>query len=1565
MINFKSSVCFSVDRTIKRSLIFIWLLFLISSKSSGQSPWESIAGEPENLVLDQGFREFAAGGLVLRLVDASQTMAGLITAGDGGFDFTPSDHLELRSKNNMYHTGDITMRLRTGDSGEWKRYSTAADRVPVEAISAGGNVLAASDLANTLPEDIPLRVRRYWETEEGTPVLRFELTNNGRLPVEIGSLGFPMVFNNILYGKSLDEAHASCVFFDPYIGMDAGYLQVSPLHGRGKVLLVVPHGNTSFEAWNPLLDDPTPRGVTFEGFHEWMVHSKAHAADEWSDAAPWNRPTSARLDPGESVSYGFRFILAESLRNLEQTLAENERPVAVGIPGYVLPEGSEYRLFVNYHERVLSVDVDPPGSLSVEEDDPAPNGWKRFNVTGKKWGRARLTLTYENGLRQSINYKVIKPEKDVVSDLGRFLTNEQWYENPADPFGRSPSVITFDYETMSPVLEDGRAWIGGLSDEGGAGSWLAAMMKQLLLPEKDELEKIRRFYHETLWGGIQYNEGEKKYGVRKSLFFYEPDEMPPGTYSNHINYNSWAAWSREEAESTVRSYNYPHVAAAHWVFYRLSRNHDGYIPEMSWDWYLENACRTAIAMVEQAPYYARFGQMEGTVFLMILLDLHREGMTDLAEELEAVMKERADLWESLSYPFGSEMPWDSTGQEEVYAWSKYFGYHDKALVTLDAILAYMPTVPHWGYNGSARRYWDFVYAGKLRRIERQIHHYGSALNATPVLSEYRENPDDLYLLRVGHAGAMGALANITREGFAPAAFHSFPSTLDIDGINGDYGPGFFGYSMNSATYVLDDREFGLLSFSGESSREGPVITVTPTSASRSRVYLGDMGLFLTLDAGQFSRVDYNKSDKSVTVFLEPATLNTQHARLRIEQPALREGVGTYKPSGSFHYEREAYVIPLEHRETKVELTHTVVSLPGPLDRQMVQDQDDMTWDDYRPIPGKEWADPDLVPERGFRIALVAVDFPDQPFVMTMPRYSDMFGNPQINPVKREEIPQFYSDFFFKPGEVNKGQTINGYWMEQSRGKFGITALDPYGPYEMPKNLWQYGLSEWGQNEYTPDGSVVNYRMEPDVDSMWLADAGDIKGDYDAVLRIYAGYDETGVWQEFGEMKFQTKDDIPPEWGNPNPDKPRWAPTRYVPWTSWKAAQMQWGLSSMRQGENSGTITHELGHHAFRIGDNNNNPYVEPYRRVGSGPWDMMDRGSFNGPGGPHMRWVVPPIAGAAMPAGLMLRNRMVIDFVSDGEVLTLSRDGLAQTGPVVASVTARAVEPLPGSFGGVVVRLDGEEPHDRTPPSDPAYDPLSPGVPEYNFYSMEVVQRIGYDSFCPDNGVLLAMNKDEEGRSGGPNSFNLFNWVIDANPGDINQVDFKRPDGTPVMRTIADYRQLNNALFHAGLNSGSEFEYIDYPNRLHFYIVDIDKNREGILSYKVGVRSLDGKRERARSFDLEAQSSLRVGGSAGKTIITLKNSDAPADYSPDIHPSGDVNQYLSNDIYRVTVETAGEGWEAVLMSEIVAAKAGQEVEIPVYINRSARADHSAVITLIVVSESDPSAGRTATVRVTK
>lgn len=882
-------------------------------------------------MLAQGLINLDTPEFDLSLVRSSQTVAALKPKGADGFDFAPGDLLVERSQNGYYHLGDLDLHLRLGTSGDWKSYSTAMERRPVKALPASGDILAAADLAPTLPADFPLQVTRAWALEGGKLVLRFTLKNDSSQSVQISALGIPMIFNNVLNRRSLEEAHAKCSFYDPYIGEDAGYLQVTRLNGHGPALLVVPDGRTSFEAYSPILNkrrvngavpifsDPTLRGVTFEGFYDWMVLSEAYAENEWKNAQPWNPPTMLTLAPGESKSYGVKFLLSDSIRNIEKTLTANGRPVAVGIPGYVLPQDIDARLFLKYQKGVSSMTVEPAEAIDIHKDSPAANGWKSYTLRGRAWGRSRLTIKYQDGLVQMINYFVIKPESQVVADLGHFLTTKQWFVDPKDPFHRSPSVMTYDREANQIVEQDSRVWIAGLSDEGGAGSWLAAAMKEFGQPDKQELDKYQQFVDGVLWGGIQYKDGPEKYGVRKSLFYYQPDELPPNYYRSDLDWRSWTSWNKQASEAVDRSYNYPHVAAAYWALYRLARYHQGLVTDHPWQWNLEHAYETSVAMTNFAGGLAHFGQMEGDIFLKILRDLQGEGMTSQADDLEARMRARADQWKVEAYPFGSEMPWDSTGQEEVYAWMKYFGYQDKAEVTLNAILGYDPTIPSWGYNGSARRYWDFVYAAKIQRLERQLHHYGSGINAIPLLSEYREHPDDFYLLRVGYGGTMGALTDIDQEGFASAAFHSFPDMLKFDPYSGDYGPNFFGHALNTATYIVHHPEFGWLAFGGNIKVTGDTIQATPLDSFRMRVYVAPFGLWLMLDAGEFESVEVNSKTGAVRIGLSPATQFTPTAYLRVEQPAKLAGVEAYHPAETFHMERGAYVVPLHKERTWIEL----------------------------------------------------------------------------------------------------------------------------------------------------------------------------------------------------------------------------------------------------------------------------------------------------------------------------------------------------------------------------------------------------------------------------------------------------------------------------------------------------------------------------------------------------------------------------------------------------------------------------------------------------------------------
>jgi hypothetical protein len=885
---------------------------------------------PGTLGLDRGLLEFDTPDFRLKLVKASQTIAALEPKGAGGFDFTPADQLPARDRDGFHHLGDLRFTVRQAGALDWQSFSTAAARRPVEALPVVAPALASADLTPTLDASCPLRIARTWLVEDGRLVLRFAIVNPTDAPIEIGSLGMPMVFNNMIHdfvsgrSRSLEDAHETCSFFDPYFGLDAGYLQVTRLNGHGPALVVAPDGRTPFEGWQTLEEPERPR-QTFEGVFAWMPHTQADAETAWRGVVPWNPPTSATLAPGESRTYGVRFLVADWIRAIEDTLAAHGRPVAVGIPGYILPMDLDARLFLRYASPVERITVEPAGAIAMERNAPLPSGWQAWTLRGRQWGRARLLVTYGDGTRQSIHAYVIKPAAEAVADLGRFLFHDQWFEAEDDPFGRSPSVMSYDREQNRIVSQESRVWIAGLGDEGGSGSWVAAAMKLFGQPNREELARYERFIDEVLWGGLQYDEGDDRHGVRKSLFYYAPDDVAGFAYDPELNWGSWTSWDEREARSIGRGYNYPHVVAAYWAMYRLARTHTGLVANHPWVWYLDQAYETAMFMTSRRPDgrprvgYVNWGLMEGTVFIRVLEDLQREGWTEKAAAYEARMKDRTERWVAQAYPFGSEMAWDSTGQEEVYGWCKYFGHDDKALVSLNAILGYMPGVPHWGYNGCARRYWDFLYAGKLRRIERQLHHYGSGLNAIPALTQYREQPDDYHLLRIGYGGMMGALSNIDQDGFASVAFHSFPSTLAWDAYTGDYGPNFFGHALETATYVIDHPDFGWVAFGGNLAVHDDRVTVEPRDSFRRRVYVAPRGLWITLDAGAFERVELDPATHAVRVALSPADPFTPEALLRIEQPAAIAGVGRYRPAQLFPDDRAAYRIPLGDSPTWIEL----------------------------------------------------------------------------------------------------------------------------------------------------------------------------------------------------------------------------------------------------------------------------------------------------------------------------------------------------------------------------------------------------------------------------------------------------------------------------------------------------------------------------------------------------------------------------------------------------------------------------------------------------------------------
>ncbi|KAF3899005.1 Secreted metallopeptidase [Trichophyton interdigitale] len=641
-----------------------------------------------------------------------------------------------------------------------------------------------------------------------------------------------------------------------------------------------------------------------------------------------------------------------------------------------------------------------------------------------------------------------------------------------------------------------------------------------------------------------------------------------------------------------------------------------------------------------------------------------------------------------------------------------------------------------------------------------------------------------------------------------------------------------------------------------------------------------------------------------------------------------------------------------------------------LDPQNWVNPDNMTWADFKSPPGTKWNDPSRKGSiRNFNIALVNVDYPDKPFTITMAPGSDVFKNPQPGSpnVTRSQVPAFYRDFLNKPGKLNRGHTLHEYWMEDSNGRFGVD-LTTFGVYKMPLKSYQYGIGESMNAGACPVGETCYYEIRDDALGAWRKDIGEEKAkSFELVFILSAGQDESSTWQEFGEIMFQNKEDVtdafgpPPGNGTGNMTLPNYAKTRYVEWTSWASASAIWpnagdGSSTQAESSGMGTFAHELSH-LLNVGDNYNNPYGKPLRRSYTGPWSMMSRGSFNGPGGPHTRWQVPPLQGGSMGSQHTFHDKIRLGLTTKDSALNISREALADSGLIVARVTARVIVPKPGDLIGIHVAMN----KDKSPKCDVNTDPYCDGN-GYNNYNVEVIDRMGADSFCPDSGVMLSKTRDR--------AFSNYQWTIDANPQDIKQVDFHRPDGTPAMISLGDYRQLADALFHAGTRSGSQYEYTDKANNLQFYIIEPHRDEAGVLSYTTAVRYVGGKDPHKRGVKLDKNAKVISSNTKptdkGVTCsFTLHNTGT---YNPAAgkakHPQ-DVTAYLKSDVYRLKATVEGRGWRVDVPNALATAEFGKTVTVSVAVGAEKSAQDKAKVTLTATSEADPSKFATAECRVNK
>ena len=122
----------------------------------------------------------------------------------------------------------------------------------------------------------------------------------------------------------------------------------------------------------------------------------------------------------------------------------------------------------------------------------------------------------------------------------------------------------------------------------------------------------------------------------------------------------------------------------------------------------------------------------------------------------------------------------------------------------------------------------------------------------------------------------------------------------------------------------------------------------------------------------------------------------------------------------------------------------------PIDSQQWVDQGVLTWADYLPVPDGHaefyhfsvyWS------QNQYRTAIILVDYPDQPFLITQAAGDASVREPaaRLAAGRPEEVNQWMYEYYAVPNEYNGHRTLHGYWMEDTHGRIGVD-VEVFGPY---------------------------------------------------------------------------------------------------------------------------------------------------------------------------------------------------------------------------------------------------------------------------------------------------------------------------------------------------------------------------------------------------------------------------------------------------------------------------------------------------------------------------------------
>ena len=547
--------------------------------------------------------------------------------------------------------GDVTVTYKVQD-GLWQTLSPQK-----RVFSERDGVLTYTDrgLGDAL-------VMTQTFSAEGTDLhWGIRLENRSKFPIFIGDLAIAVPWKS--GAEDPKEIFERSFTKHAFVSGDASFFYFTRFNGEAPYPMLIP-------------DTGTPLEYYANDRRNYLAYIRSAKSGTRETRGTWRQPhTGETLAPGESRTYGFTYVAADSYPGMREELYRRGSIDTKIVPGMTVPRGQKAVFALRTQCGIDAVTAEFPSDTRLKRKGRSGDT-ELWEVEFSRLGENMLTVSFGGGRKTYLEFFCSLSPKELTLKRSSFLTRHQqfrdtgrWYDGLYGVYDmvtgqlRGPDNPDYFDEKLTYFLA---------SDDPILGKAPFVASKNAVWPDAEEIASLEYHLTHFVWGGLQRTDKETplEYGVYGT----------PNWYINrHQDLRETQTDYKLGTTRTWRTYDYPHVVMLWWEMYKIARDYPELCHEVDAATCLERAFQTAKAFFRYpkqllGEYYEPFKWGDYNELLI----------PDIIDELEAAgRKEDADVlrsdWERKfhyfvyedRYPYRSEYAADRTAFESTYALARY------------------------------------------------------------------------------------------------------------------------------------------------------------------------------------------------------------------------------------------------------------------------------------------------------------------------------------------------------------------------------------------------------------------------------------------------------------------------------------------------------------------------------------------------------------------------------------------------------------------------------------------------------------------------------------------------------------------------------------------------------------------------------------------------------------------------------------------------------------------------------------------------------------------------------